>query len=78
MNKIFEQVNKIFDTALISCIFLWVLCLLPFFVTIYFLDKKEAEYRKSFETIKRMLFALRKLVQDDKKTAKSQRATNLL
>ena len=78
VDKRFEQVDKRFDTVFNLLFILMGLVFASPFVAIYLRDKKEAEYRKNFEIIKGILFALRDLAQNDEKLAKSLRAANLL
>ena len=78
VNKRFEQADKRFDTVFNILYILMGLVFASPFIAIYLRDKKEAEYRKNFEMIKGMLFALRELAQDDEKVARSLRAASLL
>lgn len=85
MNKRFEQVDKRFEQvdkrldfmqnllyALMGLIFAFP------FVVIYLRDKKEAEEKKIFDSVKGMLFVLREMAQNDEKLSKSLKAAGLL
>ncbi len=71
MDKRFENISNI----------LYILMALIFaspFITIHLRDKKDAEDKKNFETLKGILYTLRELAQDDEKIAKPMRAASLL
>jgi len=78
MNKRFEQVDKRFESVFNILYILMGLIFASPFIAIYLRDKKEAEDRKNFDTVKGILFTLRGLAQDNEKVAKSLRAASLL
>ena len=78
VEKRFEQIERRFDTIFNILYILMGLVFASPFIAIYLRDKKDAEDRKNFDTLKGLLFTLREFAQDNEKIAKSLRAANLL
>jgi len=78
VDKRFEQVDKRFDTVFNILYILMGLIFASPFIALHLRDKKEAEDRKVFDTIKGILFALRELAQTDEKMARSLKTASLL
>ena len=78
VDKRFEQVDKRFETIFNILYILMGLVFASPFIAIYLRDKKDAEDKKNFDTVKGILYTLRELAQDDEKVARSLRAASLL
>ena len=78
VDKRFEQIERRFDTIFNILYILMGLVFASPFIAIYLRDKKDAEDKKNFDTLKGLLFTLREFAQDNEKIAKSLRAANLL
>ena len=78
VDKRFEQIERRFDTIFNILYILMGLVFASPFIAIYLRDKKDAEDKKNFDTLKGLLFTLREFAQDNETIAKSLRAANLL
>jgi septal ring factor EnvC (AmiA/AmiB activator) len=78
VDKRFEQVDKRLDFMQNILYVLMGLIFASPFIAIYLRDKKEAEERKLFDSLKGVIIVLREMADDNEKIKKSLKATGLL
>jgi tetrahydromethanopterin S-methyltransferase subunit G len=78
VNKRFEQVDKRFEFMKSLLFVLLGLVLISPFIAIYLRDKRDAQDRKNFSNLDKIIFVLREMAQDNEKIAKTLKSASLI